>query len=50
VLPLALNGELDRRVMTATMLVSVLTALISGALPALRATRISPGAVLKMRR
>ena len=41
------NGELDRRVMTATMLVSVLTALISGALPALRATRISPGAVLK---
>ena len=47
VLPLALNGELDRRVMTATMLVSVLTALISGALPALRATRISPGAVLK---
>jgi predicted permease len=47
VLPLALNGELDRRVMTGTMLVAVLTALISGALPALRASSVSPGAVLK---
>ncbi len=47
VLPLALDGQLDRRVMTATMLVAVLTALISGALPALRASSVSPGAVLK---
>jgi len=47
VLPLALDGQLDRRVMAATMLVAVLTALISGALPALRASSISPGAVLK---
>jgi predicted permease len=47
VLPLALDGQLDRRVITATMLAAVLTALISGALPALRASSVSPGAVLK---
>ena len=47
VLPLALDGQLDRRVMTTTMLVAVLTALISGALPALRASSVSPAAVLK---
>ena len=47
VLPLALDGQLDRRVMTATMLVAVLTALISGVVPALRASSLSPGAVLK---
>ncbi len=46
-LPLALEGSVDRRVMLATILVSGLTALISGAAPALRATRISPGSILK---
>jgi predicted permease len=47
VLPLALDGQLDRRVMTATILVSFMTALLSGALPAVRTSCISPGAVLK---
>ena len=46
-LPLAINGEIDRRVMLATILVSLLTALVSGAVPALRASQLSPGAVLK---
>ncbi|HEY1897666.1 MAG TPA: ABC transporter permease [Terracidiphilus sp.] len=46
-LPLAINGSVDRRVMLATMLVSLLTALISGAVPALRASRLSPSTVLK---
>jgi predicted permease len=46
-LPLVINGELDRRVMVATILVSLLTALVSGAVPALRASQLSPGAVLK---
>jgi predicted permease len=47
VLPLAINGIVDRRVMLATMLVSLLTALVSGALPALRASKLSPSTVLK---
>jgi predicted permease len=46
-LPLAINGEIDRRVMAATILVSLVTALISGAVPALRASQLSPGAILK---
>jgi len=46
-LPLAINGSVDRRVMLATMLVSLVTALISGAMPALRASKLSPSAVLK---
>ncbi len=46
-LPLAIYGEIDRRVMLATILVSLITAVIAGALPALRASRLSPGAVLK---
>ena len=46
-LPLAINGEIDRRVMVATILVSLLTAVISGAVPALRASQLSPGTVLK---
>ena len=33
--------------MLATILVSLLTALVSGAVPALRASQLSPGAVLK---
>jgi len=46
-LPLAINGEIDRRVMLATIVVSLLTALVSGAVPALRASQLAPGAVLK---
>lgn len=46
-LPLAINGEIDRRVMLATILVSLITAVIAGAVPALRASRLSPGTILK---
>ncbi len=46
-LPLAINGHVDRTVLLATMLVSVLTAVISGAVPALRASSLSPVTVLK---
>ncbi len=46
-LPLAINGQVDRRVLLATILVSLLTALVSGAVPALRASTLSPGTILK---
>ncbi len=46
-LPLVINGEIDRRVMLATILVSLLTAVIAGTVPALRASRLSPGTILK---
>jgi predicted permease len=46
-LPLNLNGNVDRRVLLATILVSILTAAISGVVPALRASRLSPMSVLK---
>jgi predicted permease len=46
-LPLAINGSVDRRVMLATMVVALLTALVSGAMPALRASKLSPGSILK---
>ena len=46
-LPLAINGEVDRRVLLATMIVSLLTAVVSGIVPALRASSISPSTVLK---
>ncbi len=46
-LPLAIGGKIDGRVLLATILVSVLTAAVSGAAPALRASGISPMAVLK---
>jgi predicted permease len=46
-LPLSLNGKIDGRVMLATVLVSLLTAVISGAVPALRASSLSPISVLK---
>jgi predicted permease len=46
-LPLAINGHVDRTVLLATMLVSILTAVISGAVPALRASSLSPVTVLK---
>ena len=46
-LPLTLNGHVDGSVMLATLLVSVLTAAFSGIIPALRASSLSPVAVLK---
>lgn len=46
-LPVAIDGRLDWRVMLVTILVSVLTALGSGLVPTLRASSLSPGAVLK---
>jgi predicted permease len=46
-LPLTLNGHVDASVFLATLLVSVFTALVAGAIPALRASRLSPVSVLK---
>ncbi|HEV2448405.1 MAG TPA: ABC transporter permease, partial [Candidatus Sulfopaludibacter sp.] len=46
-LPLVLDGNVDRRVMLATILVSLVTAVISGAVPAWRASTLSPASVLK---
>jgi len=46
-LPLALNGRVDGAVLTAALLVSVLTAAVSGVIPALRCSSLSPVAVLK---
>jgi predicted permease len=46
-LPLVLNGRVDRAVLLAAFLVSILTAAISGVIPALRCSSLSPVAVLK---
>ncbi len=46
-LPLAVNGSVDRSVLLATILVSILTAAVSGVVPALRASSLSPMTVLK---
>jgi predicted permease len=46
-LPISLNGGVDGRVLLATVLVSVLTAVVSGAVPALRSSALSPMTVLK---
>ena len=46
-LPLAINGHVDLTVLLATMAVAILTAVISGIFPALRASQLSPAAVLK---
>ncbi len=46
-LPLSINGSIDRTVLLATILVSILTAAVSGVIPALRASRLSPILVLK---
>lgn len=46
-LPLTLNGHVDSSVFLATLLVSILTAFVAGAVPALRASRLSPVSVLK---
>jgi predicted permease len=46
-LPLSIHGRVDRTVLLATIVVSLLTAAISGVVPALRASAISPMSVLK---
>ncbi len=46
-LPLALSSHVDAHVFLATMLVSLLTAVVAGAIPALRASSLSPVSVLK---
>jgi predicted permease len=46
-IPVTLNGHADRRVLLATLVIAVLTAVIFGMLPALRTSNLSPVAVLK---
>jgi predicted permease len=46
-LPLSIHGRVDGRVLLAAILVSILTAVFSGILPALRASAVSPMSVLK---
>ena len=46
-LPLSINGSLDGTVLVATMFVSILTAAVSGIVPAMRASALSPMSVLK---
>jgi predicted permease len=46
-LPLAINGRADHVVLGLTVIVSILTALIFGILPALRASSLAPITVLK---
>jgi ABC-type antimicrobial peptide transport system permease subunit len=46
-LPLTLNGNVDGTVLVATMMMSLLTAAVSGVLPALRASSLSPMSALK---
>jgi putative ABC transport system permease protein len=47
VLPLDINGKVDGRVLLATFLIATLTAVLSGIVPALRASALSPVTVLK---
>jgi predicted permease len=46
-LPLTLNGSVDRTVLAATLMISLLTAAVSGVLPALRASSLAPMSALK---
>ena len=46
-IPLSINGHLDRSVLVVTLLVSILSALAFGILPALRTSSLAPIAVLK---
>ena len=46
-LPLTLNGQANQSVLLATLAISVLTAVVFGTLPALRASHLAPVAVLK---
>jgi predicted permease len=46
-IPLTLNGNVDRRVVVGTIMISLLTAAVSGILPALRASSLSPMSAVK---
>lgn len=46
-LPLDINGRVDMKVLLTTFIVAALTAVLSGAVPALRASALSPAVVLK---
>jgi putative ABC transport system permease protein len=46
-LPLTLNGHADRTVLAVTILISILTAMVFGILPALRSSGLAPIALLK---
>ena len=46
-LPLAINGRTDSRVLAVTILISIVTALVFGILPALRSSSLAPITVLK---
>ncbi len=46
-LPLTLNGRVNSAVLLAALGISIIAALISGLLPALRTTRLAPAVVLK---
>ena len=46
-MPIDLAANTDRTVLSATLVISILTGVIFGVLPALRAARIEPAAVLK---
>ena len=46
-LPLALNGRADHVVLFVTFAISLLTAVVFGTLPALRASRLAPAEILK---
>ena len=45
--PLVMNGAVDSRVLLGTIAMSLMTALISGVIPAIRASQLAPVAVLK---
>jgi predicted permease len=46
-LPLSINGHADHRVLAVTILISILSAMVFGILPALRASSLAPITVLK---
>ena len=46
-LPLSINGHADHRVLAVTILISILSAMVFGILPALRASSLAPISVLK---
>ncbi len=46
-LPLVINGSVDGRVLLLTIFVSLITAVVSGVVPALRASQLSPSSILK---
>ena len=46
-IPLSINGQTDQRVLAVTILASILSAMVFGILPALRASSLAPVTVLK---